>query len=147
MSDRAMRVQWFMTLNNFTQAELETLQALTPEEAPELVVDEEVGEEGTPHLHAYIHWAEKRRLSQMKTFLPRAHWEGVRSRPHTIDYVSKGKVLVRRLRVSQSATRPSSTRLLDAIESLSNDGLGGVAARFPDQFVLHGRGLSNLVAI
>lgn len=113
------KVQWFMTLNNPTEEELEKLLSLPPEEAEELVVDREVGEkEGTPHLHAYIHWRQRKRLSQMKAILPRAHWEGVRSRPNTIDYVSKGEVLVRRLRQAPQAIRKSSTQLDLAIDCL-----------------------------
>lgn len=72
--------------------------SLYPEIAKELVVDEEVGEEGTPHLHIFLSLVSKKRLSQMKELVPRAHWEKVKARKNCIDYCSKGKVVFSKLK-------------------------------------------------
>ncbi len=40
-----------------------------------LVFQVEVGEEGTPHLQGFVQWNEKIRLSALKKFHKRAHWE------------------------------------------------------------------------
>lgn len=135
MSD-APRFRWTGVLNNYSEEELATLSNL---EGKELVIDKEVGEEGTPHLHIYVNLHKKLRLSQMKALSPRAHWEGVKDRQHCIDYCSKGEVVVKRV-LSQVAKR----ELGDAIEYMRLEGLSATAAEFPYQFVLHSRGLQAL---
>lgn len=86
---------WTGVLNNPSEEDIETLSNL---EAKELVIDREVAPStGTPHLHIYLNLHQKRRLSGMKKIHPEVHWEHVRSRQATIDYCSKGEVLVTRL--------------------------------------------------
>lgn len=52
-------IQWTGVLNNYTDEDLEQFRSL---DCPELIVDKEIGEEGTPHLHLYIHLDHKKRL-------------------------------------------------------------------------------------
>jgi len=45
---------------------------------------------GTPHYQGYVEWATRKRLSEIKNLLPRAHWEAARgSRADNIKYCSK----------------------------------------------------------
>lgn len=63
-------------------------------EAEEVVADEEVGtEQETPHIHAYILFATRKRLGALKHLLPRAHWDPVHSMVEARNYCRKGHVL------------------------------------------------------
>lgn len=46
--------RWTGVLNNFTDAERQSVLAIPESVAKELLIDSEVGEEGTPHLHIYL---------------------------------------------------------------------------------------------
>lgn len=72
-SSRGSRARaWCLTLNNWTPAELETLQGV---DCKYLVIGKEVAPEtGTPHLQGYIYFKNKKSLRQMKTLNRRAHW-------------------------------------------------------------------------
>lgn len=61
-----------LTLNNYSVKEYEELIAT---KCSYLVVGKEVGEQGTPHLQAYIEFGGGKRLSTLKKMWPRAHIE------------------------------------------------------------------------
>lgn len=65
-------LSWCFTLNNFDEVERNRLRVT---ECQYVVFGYERGEQGTPHLQGYIQFATKKSLKQMKTLLPRAHWE------------------------------------------------------------------------
>lgn len=127
---------WTGVLNNYTEEEL---NALTSLDCPELVVDKEVGEEGTPHLHIYLKAAKRLRLNQLKALSPRAHWEVVRDREAAIRYCSKGELVQKRLLAPISRSRIES-----ALDSLRRGGVRAVAHEHPESFVLHYRGFQAL---
>lgn len=129
-------VYWTGVLNNYTEDELSALCQL---DCPELVIDKEVGEEGTPHLHIYLKLAKKARPSKLKALSPRAHWEVVRNREDCIRYCSKGEVVLSRLLAPADRSRISS-----ALEAMKRGGVRAVAREHPDQFVLHYRGFQAL---
>lgn len=66
---------WVFTLNNFTEDELKQLQETEEPWIRYLVFQHERGSEGTDHLQGYLECVERRRLPQLRRFLPRAHWE------------------------------------------------------------------------
>lgn len=123
-------------LNNYTEEELTCLSQL---DCPELVIDKEVGEEGTPHLHIYLRLEKRQYLSYLKKISERAHWEVVRDRAACIEYCSKGEIVLKRL-----LTKPSRPKLSHAIACLQSEGLAGVAREYPCQFVQYSRGLQAL---
>lgn len=127
---------WTGVLNNYTEDELNALSQL---DCPELVIDREVGEEGTPHLHIYLKLTTKKRLAYLKTLAPRAHWEHVRNRAECIRYCTKGEVVVERL-----IGPANKTRLGHSIEILRSQGVAGVAREMPEAYVLHYRGFQAL---
>lgn len=101
---------WMATINNPTEDEKQFILSL---EAEEVVADEEVGEEGTPHIHAYIHFQARKRLSALKHLLPRAHWDPVHSMVDSRNYCLKGHVI--RNDQSMTSKRGSQSRLLTRI--------------------------------
>lgn len=62
---------WFLTINNPTQDELD--YALTFEEPSYLMVADETGEQGTRHLHLYIEYKCQKSFKKMKKTFPRAN--------------------------------------------------------------------------
>jgi len=61
-----------MTLNNYTE---EQRVALLATECTYVIMGEEVGEQGTPHLQGFLRFKTEKSLKQMKKISPGAHWE------------------------------------------------------------------------
>lgn len=80
---------WLFTLNNFTNDELEQCKQ-GAQWIRYLVCQHERGTEGTDHLQGYIECNERRRLQQLRDWLPRAHFEIRRgTQRQAIDYCTK----------------------------------------------------------
>lgn len=78
---------WCWTLNNYTEAELESIASI---ECRYVVYGKEVGQEGTPHLQGFIVFNNNKRLGAVKKLIPRAHWEPAKgSAEQNITYCSK----------------------------------------------------------
>lgn len=61
---------WCITINNWSE---EDYLQLTSLEYVYLIIGKEVGEQGTPHLQAYVHLRKNSRLRALSSQLPRAH--------------------------------------------------------------------------
>lgn len=86
MSDRSYN--WFLTINNPTEDELS--YALTFEDATYIIVGDEVGEQGTRHLHLYIEYKCQKSFSKMKKIFPRANIQIAKGNAQqSLDYLSK----------------------------------------------------------
>ena len=72
--------RWVATLNNYTNAEYDTLIESIATNASYAVIGREVGESGTPHLQCFFIWYNRFRLRQVKAIpgLQRAHLEPAR---------------------------------------------------------------------
>lgn len=127
---------WTGVLNNYTDDELTALCQL---DCPELVIDKEVGKEGTPHLHIYLKHRKQVRLTKLKALSQRAHWEPVRDREAAIRYCSKGEVVLSRL-----LAPPSRSRLSNALDTMRRGGVQAVAREHPESYILHYRGFQAL---
>lgn len=79
---------WFLTLNNHTEQETTALLDCCAADGASYVVQEERGEEGTPHLQGYIHFKNQIAFSTIKQWNPRCHWERARSVAHAVAYCS-----------------------------------------------------------
>jgi hypothetical protein len=82
---------WQFTLNNYTQDEYERICELGVHATVEyLIVGEEIGASGTPHLQGHISFVSQRRFRQVKNWVsPRAHLEVVRLLRSHIEYCKK----------------------------------------------------------
>lgn len=77
------------TLNNFTETEL---KGVLDWACSYLVVGEEVGESGTPHLQGYVEWGRSVRFTTMKNLNNRIHWEKRKgTAKQAADYCKKGE--------------------------------------------------------
>jgi len=63
-----------MTINNFDETDLALVQQGYPDHIRQLVYTLEEGEEGTPHIQAYIKMKRDCRLSHMKKLFPRGNF-------------------------------------------------------------------------
>lgn len=75
MSDNSRSKRWCLTLNNFTQEELDKLSGI---ECEYIVYGLEHLDAGTPHVQGYIVFKSQKRLSTLKKLVERAHWEKAR---------------------------------------------------------------------
>jgi len=81
---------WTITLNNYTDSDLFAIKSLF-KLGSYAICGKEVGEEGTPHLQAYVRLRDAVELKTMKKHLPRAHLEIAKSGDRTNrDYCMKG---------------------------------------------------------
>lgn len=67
------------TLNNYSDAEEQQFKEACETIASYIVFSREVGENNTPHLQGYVQLKKSSRLSALKRFNDRAHWEAAKS--------------------------------------------------------------------
>lgn len=68
---------WSMTLNNPDANEMVLIRNPNPEYIRQIIWTPEVGEEGTPHVQAYIKLMKQQRLSFIKKLYPRGHFKSI----------------------------------------------------------------------
>jgi len=82
--------RWCFTLNNFSEDEFAKLKESFSVVASYAVVGRECGSGGTPHLQGYVEFRERARLSGVRKFSGRAHWEPAKgTAAENLTYVSK----------------------------------------------------------
>nr|WAE43032.1 MAG: replication associated protein [Cressdnaviricota sp.] len=78
---------WCFTVNNYTEEER---LAILGTECRYIIVGQEVGLEGTPHLQGFVYFEQPKALRQVRLICPRGHWENARGSPQqNIAYCSK----------------------------------------------------------
>jgi len=65
---------WRMTINNYDATDLALVRQGYPDDIRKIVYTLEEGENGTPHVQAYIHMKRSVRLSHMKKLFPRGNF-------------------------------------------------------------------------
>ena len=78
---------WCFTLNNHTDEERVKLLAT---DCKYVIIGDEVGESGTPHLQGFIYFEARKSLKQVKKLNGKSHWEMTKgSIDQNIEYCSK----------------------------------------------------------
>jgi len=75
MSSHGTHTHWQMTINNYDETDLALLRQGYPDHIRQLVYTLETGEEGTPHIQAFIKMKRDCRLTHMKKLFPRGHFQ------------------------------------------------------------------------
>ena len=110
---------WCMTINNPTTEEVEFLENI---ECRYLIVGDEVGEEGTPHLQIYIYFVNGRTFNRMKRDFPRAHIEVARGSPEeNREYCSKENVMIERGNIPTQGRRSDIIAYIELVKSGRTD--------------------------
>lgn len=65
---------WRMTINNYTPTDVALVRQGYPDDIRKMVYTFEEGEDGTPHIQAFIHMKRSVRMSHMKKLFPRANF-------------------------------------------------------------------------
>lgn len=79
---------WCFTLNNYNSDDIQAFTTSESSIVPKYVFQEEIGENGTPHLQGYLQFATKKRpksIFENKTI----HWEKTRNVKKSIEYCQK----------------------------------------------------------
>lgn len=81
-------IHWCFTFNNYDKDAPSALEKVFKNICIKYVFQEEVGEEGTPHLQGYIHLKKKMRWSEFK-LTDKIHWEICKKINESISYCQK----------------------------------------------------------
>lgn len=84
---------WGMTINNYDETDLALVQNGYPDHCREIVHTLEVGEEGTPHIQAWVKLQRQQRLSFVKKLFPRGHFKALTSD----EYIANTKAYAQKL--------------------------------------------------
>jgi len=107
---------WCFTLNNYTKEDVERIQGIV---CKYLILGDETGESGTPHLQGYVSFATAKRFTAVKELLgERCHIENARgSAAENRAYCSKQKVLYEAGTIPAPGKRNDLTRVKRAVET------------------------------
>lgn len=132
---------WCFTVNNFNDAQINTLNGL---ECRYLVYGQEVGESGTPHLQGYVEFEHPKTLGGLKKILPTAHWEQRKGTPEQAStYCKKDGQVTERGEIPRQGKRSD----LEEVAKLALDRsvpLEQIAATAPAVYARYHRGLEKL---
>lgn len=70
-----LNTYWCFTLNNYTESEYKSLLDLGRSDNNGFCIGIEIGQKGTPHLQGFFKFPKRKRLSELKKFNNRIHWE------------------------------------------------------------------------
>lgn len=96
--DSAVRSRmWFLTHNNYTQEDIDTLTQVEGD----FIFQEEVGENGTPHLQGFIKFKNARTFLSMKKINGKTHWEKAKNPEACKNYCQKLKTRVGKIHTNR----------------------------------------------
>lgn len=81
--------KWCMTLNNYTEEDINNIKKEITKHSPVFIIEKETGENGTPHLQGYIEFKTRIRPLSLK-WNNKIHWEKANgTREQNFTYCSK----------------------------------------------------------
>jgi len=85
---------WIITLNNYTEEELDFLKVVCTQKCTKYILGDEVGKSGTPHIQGWMYFKNGVSMASLKKLSPRAHWERAKGNAEQNKvYCSKDKVI------------------------------------------------------
>lgn len=107
-----MTAFWGMTINNYDETDLAMVHSGYPDHMRELVHTLEEGEEGTPHIQAYLKLKRQQRLSFVKKLFPRGHFKALVS----AEYLENTKRYAQKL--DATARSPATHKFYDPVHTI-----------------------------
>jgi len=107
-----MTAFWGMTINNYDETDLAMVQNGYPDHMRELVHTLEEGEDGTPHVQAYLKLKRQQRLSFVKKLFPRGHFVALTSSM----YIENTKRYAQKL--DGTARSPATHKFYDPVHTI-----------------------------
>jgi len=140
---------WCFTLNNYTDADVESLRtSLSSDAVKYAVFGYEVGDNGTPHLQGFVSLEKKKRLNGVKAIvLARSHLETRKgSKAQAIEYCKKDDNFEEFGDVSMASGKQGHRTDLDRVGDMVKSGasLREVAEEHPSTYIKFNRGISAL---
>lgn len=140
MKNNSQSRAWFITINNYTEAEHETALDFPSKYS---VVSKEVGDEGTPHIHGYYELERPMRFSTIKKRFPRAN---IGPRTGTAkearEYVKKNGDFIERGEPSEQGRRKDIEEVAEKI--IKGTDLREIALEHPTTFIKYNRGIREM---
>jgi len=138
--------RWCWTLNNYTDAEVASLNAVSTDSVTYLVYGREVGESGTPHLQGYVVLRRRLRLGGVKRLLgiDRGHFEIARGDDGAAsDYCKKDNdfVEIGELPVDHSGSRTDLVSMQASIDA--GESIRSVAEAHFGTYIRYFRGIER----
>lgn len=132
---------WGMTINNYDETDLALVQNGYPDYCREIIHTLEKGEEGTPHIQAWVKLQRQQRLSFVRKLFPRGHFK-----PLTSDeYIANTKKYAQKLdETAASAAVHRFNDPLHTIESVIRKVVGRMLYGDPEEDVVDHKRYSQL---
>lgn len=109
---------WAFTINNWTPEELLACQEL---KCQYIIIGDEVGETGTPHLQGYVEFFDAHTMSAIKKYMPRAHLEiAYGNAEQNREYCTKEKFLYEGGAPKRQGKRNDIRRVRDQLDDGAN---------------------------
>lgn len=128
------------TLNNYTNDEFQQLKTM---EHKYIVIGEETGENGTPHLQGYAEFHNPRNFSALKKSFPRLHIEERKGTAlQASNYCKKENKYYENGDLSQQGKRTDLDDVATAV--LNKSSLRDIAMTYPTTFIKYHKGINAL---
>lgn len=139
--------RWVFTINNYSEEELTFIKEICPDRARYVVVGEELGENGTPHLQGYLELASSHRRQSVLELCGGHCWcEPARgSAEQATTYSKKDGKWFEAGQTSTQGQRSDLQRIADRISEGAT--LREIAAEFPAAWIRYSRGIRDLYCI
>lgn len=131
---------WFLTLNNPSEEEIQKMMTI---KFRYIIFQHEVGEEGTPHIHACICY--ENAVVMPKRYVPRGHWERVYKLDACIAYCSKEETRTSGpIEVGDRPQQGRRTDLKEIAKAFVEMKEEEFVEEHPEEFIQYYRGLREL---
>lgn len=141
MARRCQARNFCMTLNNYTEEELEDLKKI---EHKYMVLGREVGEGGTPHIQGYIEFYKPKDLSALKKINERVHWEKrMGTAREAAQYCKKELNFYEDGEMTRQGERTDLARVAEMVKGGRK--IAEIAEECPREYIKYHRGINALI--